>query len=348
MRTLAEVARNLRNAMASNMKFESFFSSNNKDVDNAKLDSVLSGIDCNRFKVQLLTNKEKNLINKLVNSGKEVDLNVVQKVIGKDRAREIHWASISLNLKERDSARERRRVELINLGKDKEPFILEDGKINIIDIHGMNSEDNQNDIRLSLPEELDKNIIQVGYSEQASSDAEDVVFDESGIIKMTDSSGKINSSYLSENFKSHDKSSFIMTGGNLRGCFLEALNGVVKEAVKIESSKVDFHIPIDKCYDDPIYNKITNYENLSDAILKTINNPSEIYEDGKLVAATGTDKDLNSKFRFYIWKKTSLMIGNMMAQFENKKNNSEMENMRQEQKIKDDEELLRVRDSLKF
>jgi len=337
----------IKGIIGNNMKLENVFFKN-KTVDNSKLDEALSNVDRSHFRVDFLTDKEKKMINKFVDSGKEVNLDVIRNIIGRDRAREIHWDSIALKLNERDNIRERRRAELLNLGKDKEPFILGDGQINIIDIHGINPGDNQKEIIHGLPEELDKNIIQVEYSEKSSSNTEDIISDELGVMKMVDSSGKINSNYLSENFKLNDKSSFIMTGGNLRGCFLEALNGIVREASKVETSKVDFHIPLDKCYDDSVFDKITSYKDLSDAILKIISKPSEVYVDGELEATTGTEKDLDSKFRFYIWEKASLLINKIATQFRNKENDSEIENMIQKQKIKDDEELSKIRDSLKF
>lgn len=349
-----EAGKNISNATAGNMNLENFSnlfkkkSSPDKTPD--KTDEILNSFNSRIFKVSLLSNKERNKISKLINAGQEVDLEKVKSLIGRERAKEIHWQSIDISDDERDKSREERRRELISLGKDKEPLILEDGSVNLVDVHGIRP-DNQEDINENLPEGLERNLIEVAYGEKTSSDKRDETEEESDSekIRMVDASGKINSDFLKTTLSQNEKSSFIMTGGNLRGCLLESLGGIIAEARKIPSSKVDFHVPYDKCYDDNVYEKITKFSNLPEAIMKTVADNSEIYENGELTGAIGSKDDINSKFRFYFWDKAEEMTSIMGSQYEKtqeEKSKPTFEDLSKELREQDEKELSEIRKSI--
>lgn len=352
---LVVAGENLKNVVENNMSFENLFkivkTADNSDIEN-KLDNALFSVNKKLFRTSLLTDKEKYKITKLIDSGQEINLDTIRNVVGEKRTKEIHGQVIELNKEERKQLREERRTELISHGKDKEPFILENGSVIIADVHGTGSPE-KSEINCNLPESLERKIIQVDYIENTSSETQDIEQSEgeSQLIRMSDSSGKINSNFLKETFKNNNKSSFIMTGGNLRGCFLESLNGVIREARKIESNKVDFHVPLDKCYDDEVYGKIAKFKNLPDAISQTISDNSEIYENGELIEAIGSKNEIDSKFRFYFWDNAKLMIDRMKLQLENKEEdenfNISLKDNFIEQKNKDEEELLTIRNNLK-
>jgi hypothetical protein len=245
-------------------------------------------------------------------------------------------------------------MELLRSGQDQKPLILNDGIVSLVNIHGLRKLE---DINAQFPEDFKRQIIEVDYQENtSSSNAEEITgevasADHSKIIQMPDASGKVNPDFLKKLFEQNNQASFVMTGGNLRGCFLESLRGILDAASKVEHSKVDFHVPLDRCYDDEVYDKITNFKNLPDAISRVVSTNSEIYQNGELVNAIGPDDQLDSQFRFYLWDKAELMINKIKSQLVSEDNLKKSEiifkNQLAEQNSIDENALLKIRNSLK-
>ncbi len=333
------------------MNFEKWFKTKSADkpAEDPRLEEYLAKINNNgRFRVSLLNDQERRLIARQLAGGREPDLDEAIRLVGRERAREIHWRSVELNQADRKGRQEQRRQELISSGRDKEPLVLKEQAVNIADIHGRQDGLDNDDIINGLPAQLPGKIINVGYEEKASSNQDDDL--EGKPLQFVDSSGRISAKFLQDFFGAHEESAFIMTGGNLRGCYLEALKGVMKEADRAKVKQVDFHVPLDKCYDDPVYGQLTGFKDLPEAVQAIVTHNAEIYQNGQLTAVGGHQAGLDARYRFYFWDKSDVMLEKMKQQLEKgitgPDAEAELNKLVARQEEEDQVRLARLRESL--
>lgn len=300
------------------MNFEGF-NSLFKKKDNPKPD--VSNLDNKSlFRTDLLSDKDKIKLSKLISNNEITDFHNsysrIAETIGRKEYSRIRFESIAKNKAELIENGEKRKNELLALEKEKEPFLL-DVPVNIFGVH-INHSDSVEDISKNLSEDIKRNLIEVGYQENINNGVTESVNENEKTIRLVDSSGKINKGLISKLINNQDKASFAMFGGNLRGCFLSALDSVLwNPDVKEKLKKLDIHIPLDKCYDHDSYKKITGYDDIKSAIQdRMLKENSEIYEDRQLISVTGDPEELESKYRFYLWNDSEVMESEMNNQLE--------------------------------
>lgn len=309
------------------MNFESFNSlfgkKKNSQPDVSQLD------DKRLFRTGLLTDKDKKKLSKRISKGEIMDFrsggNQIVETIGRKEYSRIRRESITADKRELIENGLKRKSELLALGKEKEPFQL-DVPVNIFSIHSKHG-DLVDDIGSHLSQDIDKNLIEVGYQENINNGDMESSNEDDKTIRLVDSSGKIDKNLISSLINNQDTASFTMFGGNLRGCFLSALDSVLlNRDVKEKLKKLDIHIPLDKCYDDDVYKKITGYDDIQSAIQdRMLKENSELYEDRQLVSTTGKPEEPDSKYRFYLWNDSEIMESEMNNQVELEKLRKEFE-----------------------
>lgn len=305
------------------MKFETFNSlfSKKEIPDVSQLDNK------RLFRTELLSDKSKKKLSKMIDKGKISNFHdsnsKIAETIGRKEYSRMRQESIAADKNDLIEEGAKRKNELLSLGKEKDPFIL-DTPINIFSIHSRHG-DSLEDISTHLSQSINRNLIEVGYQENTDNKTVNSSSEDDKTFRLVDSSGKIDKSLINNLISNQEKASFTMFGGNLRGCFLSALDSVIiNPDVKEKLKKLDIHIPLDKCYDDDVYKKITGYDDIKSAIQdRMLKENSELYEDKQLISVTGNSEDLESKYRFYLWSESEIM--------ENEMNNQvELENLRKD------------------
>ena len=285
---------------------------------------LLKPLDHPRFRVDLLNSSERKKLTDLVKNGKIVDFSnsedLIRRALGKESMKRMHWNSIDANRQKSFDAQIAKTATLRAEGREREPFLLDDAPIKLINIHGASGESSLESLKQSVPDSLKYDTVDVVYQENTSSNQNIDIDDRLGkpeTLTMADASGKIDGHYLKNFFSDNPRSSFIMSGGNLRGCFLESLKGLISSAKQAEVKKLDVHIPLDKCYDDEVYDKLTPFPNLPAALSGLLaKENAEIYEDRRLSEATGSPDKLESQYRFYLWQEAETMKREMSSQQE--------------------------------
>jgi hypothetical protein len=298
------------------MKFEAFNSlfSKKEIPDVSQLDNK------RLFRTELLSDKDKRKLGKLIDEGKiskfHDSYHEISKTIGRKEYSRMRKESITADKNSLIEEGVKRKNELLSLGRERDPFIL-DTPINIFSIHSKHN-DSLEDVSSHLPQSINRNLIEVGYQENTNNKIADPSTEDDKTFRLVDSSGKIDKSLINNLINNQEKASFAMFGGNLRGCFLSALDSVLYNSdIEEKVKKLDIHIPLDKCYDDDVYKKITGYDDIKAAIQdKMMKTNSELYEDKQLVFATGNPEELESKYRFYLWNNSDVMGSEMNNQIE--------------------------------
>ena len=303
-------------------RLNSIFKKNNPEPDVSQLDNRRI------FRTDLLSDKDKKKLSKKISTGEILDFynddNRIAETIGRREYSRIRHESLAADKQELIDNGEKRRTELLASGREKESFLL-DVPVNIFSIHSDNI-GSAEDISKNLSRDINRNLIEVDYQENTSNEATNSADESDKIFKLIDSSGKIDKKFISSLIDNQDKASFTMLGGNLRGCFLSALDSVITSSdVKDRLEKLDIHIPLDKCYDDDTYEEITGYRDIKAAIQdRMLRENSELYEDRRLTLATGKPEELESKYRFYLWSDSKVMESEMNNQIELEKLRKEL------------------------
>jgi hypothetical protein len=280
-------------------------------IDQVKMPYVTNRLKMNFFPVQI-----RHEIIRQIAGGQLLPFNekYLRKKLGNAEFERVCKATLKKNqLTEIEENKKRRNIETFRKeGRDKEPLIMRDGPVAVIETHAEKGwEDSIQRVGDILPLDLPATKLRVDYQEQAKSDIGGLKR-EGDIFTTVDASGFLPQEFLQNMIKQQEKSSFILTGGNLRGCQSSSFKSIIDYVKKVKSQQTDIHVLLDESYDNNSYDK-DKFSKFPSTRISRLNSQYrgyryETYVDQKVedVSDNFNIADL-PRIRLFLWSKKELL-----------------------------------------
>jgi 6-phosphogluconolactonase/glucosamine-6-phosphate isomerase/deaminase len=212
-------------------------------------------------------------------------------------------------MKEENEIRRQDRVaKFKEKGGSNQELLTTECPMVIVETHPINKFANALEaVNKNIPTDINRHLLKINYQEGINAaQSEGQTANLQDYQEITDRSGVIGENFLKQILKKGEKANFVLTGGNLRGCFSASLESIIKINDQENTKQVDIHIPLDKCYDNPGYDDLSTSNMLPTDLLKSKSRTAfEIYKDGEIIDVSTLDaaKD-KTRVRLYLWSKS--------------------------------------------